>query len=106
MALIFSSIHLLDCGTPVDWKANQKEISETYDSAEKNLEINTSDTALIVAAKNNHSDTVTILLNYHADVNITGTGDYSALILAAENNLSDIAEILLDYQTDVDLLLG
>ena len=62
------------------------------------------DTALILAAEsNNDPEVVRVLINHHADLNITENAGNTALMLAALKNTPEVVKVLLDAKADISL---
>ena len=60
-------------------------------------------TALILASKNGHSETVSTLINFNADVNIQNKNGWTALITASQNGHSETVTILVNSNADVNI---
>ena len=58
---------------------------------------------LLVAAGENCVDTVTLLLNHGADVNVKDGDGWTPLIKAASAGLTDLARVLLQHGADMDV---
>ncbi|KAA0153563.1 hypothetical protein FNF29_02952 [Cafeteria roenbergensis] len=78
---------LLDAGAPVDWN-NAAEYGST---------------ALVLAAERGHKDTVELLLDRGADIEVKDRYGSTALVLAAERGHKDTVELLLDRGADIEV---
>jgi ankyrin repeat protein len=74
----------------------------TYDShCDVNVQNNTGDTALILAASNGHSECVKLLIDNYCDVNVINDFGDPALTLATSKNHSECVKILTDNRCNV-----
>lgn len=108
--LLFGIVFLYGCSDPDKLfrsacaNGNEAEVKKIIKSGKVDINkkaISNGPTPLMIACERKKSETVKLLLDNGADVNIKMGMDYTALFYAIEN--SEIVKILLDHDADVNV---